>query len=51
MSPADIEAICLNAMKDVVLSDKKSLTKIVLAKHVQRQRERIEIKNKVLGGE
>ena len=50
MSPADIEAICLNAMKEVILSDKKSLTKIVLEEYVEKQKKRIEIRNRVMKG-
>ena len=50
MSPADIEAICLNAMKEVVLSNKKSLTKTVLEGYVEKQKKRIEIRNRVMKG-
>ncbi|OFV67322.1 MAG: AAA ATPase [Candidatus Syntrophoarchaeum caldarius] len=50
MSPADIETICLNAIKEVILSDKKSLTKAVLDEYVEKQRERIEIRNKAMRG-
>ena len=51
MSPADIEMICLNALKDVILSGKKSLTGDVLEENIGKQRERIEIKNKIMSGE
>ena len=51
LSPADIEMICLNSMKDVVLSDKKLLTKRVLEKYIQKQLARIKFKNQIVGGE
>lgn len=51
MSPADIEMICLNSMKDVTLSDKKLLTKSVLEKYTQKQLDRIKLKNQILSGE
>lgn len=51
LSPADIEMICLNSMKDVTLSDKKLLTKNVLEKYIQKQLDRIKFKNQILGGE
>lgn len=51
MSPADIEMICLNAMKEVILSGKKSLTKIELEAYVEKQKERIEIRSRVMSGD
>lgn len=51
MSPADIEMICLNSIKDVTLSDKKLLTKSVLEKYTQKQLDRIQLKNQILSGE
>jgi hypothetical protein len=51
MSPADIEMICLNAIKEVILSGKKSLTEDILEDYIEKQSERIKIKNKIMSGE
>ena len=40
----------MNAMKEVVLSNKKSLTKTVLEGNVEKQKKRIEIRNRVMKG-
>ena len=51
MSPADLEMICLNAIKEVILSGKKSLTEDILEEYIEKQGERIKIKNKIMSGE
>ena len=51
MSPADIEMICLNAIKEVILYGKKSLTGDILEEYIEKQSERIKIKNRIMSGE
>jgi len=48
MSPADIEMICLDSMKEIVLSNEKLLIKNVLEEYIQKQLERIKIKDQMM---